>query len=398
MTEKLLDLSSLGRLFPFSFVTDSDGTILSCGKSLDKLNTNVKRGVPFSSLYTISKPTDVDFEMVKRDHIEKMIVLNDVNGGHQLMGQIIKSPTQDRYFFFVNLFVNDIGLIGDLNLTFSDFAVQDQIFDFLMLLQSHKRAIAEADKINRQLAEAIKIAQHASTLKSQFLANMSHELRTPMNGVLGMSSVLAETELTEEQREYLESIVTSGQSMLNLINDILDLSKIEAGYIQLEKNPLKLAQIVADVEAVVRHTLKTKNINWVTDISSILDTEHIGDFERIKQILLNFVGNAVKFTAQGSILVSVEVVKSVDGTETIKFLVQDTGVGMTSETVEKIFNPFVQGDSSTTKKYGGTGLGLSICKKLVQSMQGEVGVESEINVGSKFWFTLKLQKVNALAA
>ena len=327
-----------------------------------------------------------------------MVILEDSSGQFQLMGQIINSVRNNLCIFVVNLFINDVHKLNRLNLTFNDFAVQDQVFDFLMLLQTHQQAIKEADIINKKLAEAIQIATNASALKSQFLANMSHELRTPMNGVLGMASVLIETELTPDQKDYVESIITSGESMLNLINDILDLSKIEAGFIHLDIAKLRINEIFEDVTETVKVAAQKKSLSLNTYVDPAIPKYMMGDFLRLKQVVLNFVGNAIKFTASGYVNINAILQKNENNKYQIFFSVEDSGIGMNSATLDKIFNPFVQGDSSTTKKFGGTGLGLSISKKLIEAMNGEIGVKSEVGKGTMFWFTVELEEAAQIQA
>lgn len=378
------------KLFPFSFVTTADGKLTRVGPSLKKLCPYLTETTNMSTAFKFLMPNHQSFQEALKEQTEGMIVLEDVNSRFQLMGQVIKSLRNNLCVFVVNLFVNDVEKLNHLHLTFDDFAIQDQVFDFLMLLQTHQQAIKEADVINKKLADAHKVAIQASALKSQFLANMSHELRTPMNGVLGMASVLIETDLTEEQKDYVNSIVTSGESMLNLINDILDLSKIEAGFIQLDISRIRIDEIFEDVAQTVKVAAQKKSLNINTFVDPKIPRYLMGDFLRLKQVILNFVGNAVKFTSAGYVNINAILEKSENGYYSIFFSVEDSGIGMNPETVEKIFSPFVQGDSSTTKKFGGTGLGLSISKKLIEAMNGRIGVKSELNQGTVFWFTVEL--------
>lgn len=258
-----------------------------------------------------------------------------------------------------------------------------------MLLQTHRRAIVEADELNKRLAEAHSVAVKASQLKSQFLANMSHELRTPMNGVLGMASVLKETELDEVQTECVATIVESGEGMLALVNDILDLSKIEAGHVILENYPLSIPAVAQGVYQTLKTVAEKKAIAFELILDPGIPPRVLGDENRLRQVLLNLAGNAVKFTEKGSVRISAALVP---GSESkTRFVITDTGIGMSEEVVAQLFQPFVQGDSSMSKKFGGTGLGLSICKKLVEAMGGECGVESQLGEGSTFWFTIDLE-------
>lgn len=394
----IVDATHFEKLFPFSFVTTIDGKFTRIGPSLKKLYPQLKVDSDITPYFKFLKPNSVSFEQLIKNNDEGMVILEDVTGQFQLMGQIINSVRNNLCIFVVNLFINDVHKLNRLNLTFNDFAVQDQVFDFLMLLQTHQQAIKEADIINKKLAEAIQIATNASALKSQFLANMSHELRTPMNGVLGMASVLIETELTPDQKDYVESIITSGESMLNLINDILDLSKIEAGFIHLDIAKLRIDEIFEDVIETVKVAAQKKSLTIETYVDPTIPKYMMGDFLRLKQVVLNFVGNAIKFTASGYVNINAILQKNEHNTYQIFFSVEDSGIGMNSATLDKIFNPFVQGDSSTTKKFGGTGLGLSISKKLIEAMNGEIGVKSEVGKGTMFWFTVELEEAAHLQA
>ncbi len=233
-------------------------------------------------------------------------------------------------------------------------------------------------------------AEKANRVKSEFLANMSHEIRTPMNAITGMLHLALKTELTAKQRNYLNKISYAAHSLLSIINDILDFSKIESGRLELETAPFSLDEVLRYIADIVEMNAKQKNIVVATLVNEGTPRWLIGDTLRLSQILINLASNAVKFTEQGKIIISVKPELRDAEAVVLRFSVQDSGIGMTSTQIEKLFQPFSQADSSITRRYGGTGLGLTISKQLVEMMGGKIRVESEPGKGSTFIFTIKL--------
>mgnify|MGYP005627441661 CR=1 FL=1 len=256
---------------------------------------------------------------------------------------------------------------------------------FLVLHDLTQRKETESD-----LVVAREQAEEASASKSQFLANMSHEIRTPMNAIIGMAHLALRTALDTKQRDYINKIQGSGQHLLGIINDILDFSKIEAGKLDIENVDFSLDQVMDNVAALIGPKASDKGIELLFDVESDIPRDLRGDPLRLGQIVINYANNAVKFTEEGQIVVRVHREREVEGDLLIRFEVQDTGIGLTEEQIDRLFQSFHQADASTTRKFGGTGLGLAISKSLAEMMGGEVGVESQPGTGSTFWFTARL--------
>lgn len=264
------------------------------------------------------------------------------------------------------------------------------------LMEANQRLLEEVEvrkRTEHDLEQARDKALEASKMKSQFLANVSHEVRTPLNGILGMLSLMINGPLTTDQDDHARTAMKSGETLLSLINDLLDFAKVESGRLELESIGYDLRQMVQDIVNLFEEQSTKKNLEVVTLISPRIPDCVIGDPARVRQVITNLIGNAIKFTERGEVVISLDLLAGDPEVSTIRFMIKDTGVGIKHTALNKIFDSFTQADGSTTRRFGGTGLGLAICKQLVELMGGTIHVESQENVGSTFWFILP-QRIN----
>src|ERR1700716_3175117 len=262
----------------------------------------------------------------------------------------------------------------------------------VVIQQDRNRSVASTAEAERttlltDLAQRNQELQELTRLKSEFLATMSHEIRTPLSGVIGMTGLLMDTKLTPEQREYVETIRSSGDALLEIINDILDFSRIEAGRVRLENLEFSVRYVTEEAVELFANAAANKGLELIMDVEPDVPEAVIGDPGRLRQVLINLIGNAIKFTETGEVVARVSRYDTIGPGVALRFEVDGTGIGLTNEEQARVFSTYSQVDSSTTRKHGGAGLGLAIARMLTQLMGGEIGVDSEKDAGSRFWFT-----------
>lgn len=417
--EPSLPWSLLDAAFPCHFVVDQALRVVRAGKVLQRV-TPVRIGSFLGDVVRVRRPkAPLAFDAL-RASASSLVVLDVEGADLALRGQFVDLSADGLLVFVGAPWITEPDQLEKVGLTIGDFAVHDPIVDRMHAAEASRatsesalavRLEAQREQLRTataryqenelrlehavaQLADAKNRAEDAARVKSAFLATMSHELRTPMNAVIGMTSLLLETSLTAEQRDFAETIRGSGEALLGVINDILDFSKIESGRLELERVTFDVRASVEESLDLVSTVASAKRLDLGYAVDDDVPGEVIGDVARIRQVLLNLLSNATKFTAEGHVALTVtRAATDAAGHVRVRFAVEDTGIGIPADRVDQMFDAFSQADPSTARQFGGTGLGLAISRRLVELMGGAIGVSSRVGVGSTFWFEIPLEPV-----
>lgn len=396
----ILGVDDLDELFPFHFMVDAELRVTHMGPSLSKLAPALAESQDLPGHVQVARPADTTLSPSTLPTLCDRLVLLELKAqGALLRGQFRRwsAGGSDRWMFLGSPWVTSLGELPRLGLSLTDFATHDPVIDLVMLLQTAATSAEDARRFaqrlqhsNRELIEARERSEIAEHAKSDFVATMSHELRTPLGALVGMAELLSMTDLSEEQHHYLRVLRTNSDTLLMLINDVLDISKLKANQLVLESvafSPLELVESCIDAFAG-RAEQKGLDLALVWEGDRV---EHaLGDPPRLRQILSNLVGNAIKFTAKGSVLVRVSTRQADEAAWHVRFSVEDTGIGIPDDQRDNLFEPFTQSKWSSSRGYGGTGLGLHIVRSIARLMDGDVGVESAPSVGSAFHIDVAL--------
>ncbi len=383
-----LEPEQLRRVFPFHLAIESSGRIAQVGDSLRRLVAEELVGTRWSDWLKVLRPLGVDSLDAALARGGTLVVCAWIPTGMRLRGQFVRCG--EGALFLGTPWLDGLDDLARYGLTLADFSAADGTQDLLLLVQTKESALADAARLAVSLRAAKDAAEAADRAKSLFLANMSHEIRTPLNGVLGMLSLMIEEDLSPPQRERAETAARSAESLLAIVNDILDTSKIEAGMLTLEQVDFDLAVLLRDVVASHSPGASRRGLALGLELADDLPRRVRSDPTRLRQMLSNLISNAVKFTERGSVRVTCAVEADEGDALRLRVSVLDTGVGVSEAIVAQLFQPFVQADASTTRRFGGTGLGLSIVRKLARQMGGDAGATGVEGAGSSFWFSLRV--------
>jgi len=394
-------------LFPFHFVIDDSMNLVQLGQGLHKLLPDMQPGMVLSDHLEMNSP-HLRLEAIDPDeHARSVFIFTSHSRSLRLKGQMfpVTHRAQRCLFFAVSPVVENMQSIKNLGLMLNDFAVHDSVTDLILLLQAQGTTLRELQALSdsygkeigaRQHAEeelrsALDKAEAASKAKTDFLAMMSHEMRTPLNAVLGMLTLLQDAELDSALRGYVQSAHDAGSGLLDLIGDVLDLSKMNAGKHELEISPFSAVDLLNSVVTLLKPMAKRKGIWFEFKSHEHAKLAFYGDAGRLRQVLLNLTANALKFTDEGGVEIDLEVSNASENRYRLHFCVSDSGIGIPLSRQADLFKEFETLDSSYARRHGGTGLGLAISRRLVELMDGEIGFESAEGKGSRFWFDVELE-------
>lgn len=371
-------------LFPCYILTDQELVLKSVGRSLRKLLPEAVAGVPLIDCFKIERPR-IAFDPAVAVRRSSALQFKSMDGRVNLVGTVIEVP--QGYLFCMAHSAMTAQKWGDLDLSASDFSSADQSMAIGTSMGLQSVLMSEMKDLANNLARARDEALAANRAKSTFLSVMSHEIRTPLNGVLGMVHVLLKDAPTEQQRSRLEIVQESGDALLAILNDLLDISRIEAGKMSLESIEFDIREVLSGAYAAFTAIANKSGLSFILDIEPAAGI-YLGDPTRVRQVAYNFLSNALKFTNEGRVILSARLVE--DG---LQISVQDTGIGIANDRLDGVFDPFVQADASVNRHFGGTGLGLGISRDLAKLMGGSIRVESELGKGSTFTAFLQIPRL-----
>ena len=389
-----LTAREVAQFFPAFLRLDPEGRIVEAGPSITEHAGPGLVGSFFFEGFRVERPATITDMDLLRTRGRPLIIRLEREQPMRLRG--IALPRSDTTWLMLGHIPDLEQPDGARKLSYADFSPTDGTLDMLLAAELRSGLLAEAHSLAAALEDRKRDAERANAAKSAFLATMSHEIRTPMNGIVGLATLLAESGLEASQREMLDVILASGEALMGVLNDVLDISKIEAGHVEIEEVPFDLAPIVLGVRDLFAPNAAGKAVSLSVTLEPA-SAFCISDPVRIRQILVNLVSNALKFTDSGRVAAVVALSGEAEAQGELRISVSDTGIGMSAEAITRLFNPFVQADSSTTRRFGGTGLGLAIIKKLCDQMGGRIEVDSRLGRGSTFTATLPVHRLEGLA-
>jgi len=378
--------------FPFGFILDHEHRISVVGEVLGR-RRDVLEGTAADAAFEVLRPRDLNSIAAIEPSTGLTVVLRHRVSNLSIKGSMIPLEAGGQVAFIGSPVLRSVSEVAEQELTLTDFPPSDSTPDLLLVMQTSRTALNDARELGKELSAALNDAHAAVRAKERFLAVMSHEIRTPLNGFGAMIDLLRTTELTREQREQISTMDSCAQSLLALVNDILDLSKLEASGADLERRPVSLPEVVQRAAAQFEAEALAKSLRFDVDCDEELRAPRLGDERRIGQVIANLLGNAVKFTTAGSIRLRLEPLSG----GSVRITVSDTGIGIAKAAQPFLFDPFTQADDSVTREFGGTGLGLAISSELARAMGGALELLHSDSDGSTFAFTFEAEPVKGSA-